>query len=163
VFGSSTKIPFLRKISAFSGRRALRNLVAETRQNWANNYRLLLGQIIVPTILFWFSKRGPDYKEKYTNVGSLFGEFPHLVNCNVLNKVKKYSDYYVECMSRRGSPQLLISRFTGKLTTIDPALDRKDLGGKLWTHNEYYPSPEMHLDAADVLERVCRDVIKATK
>ena len=35
--------------------------------------------------------------------------------------------------------------------TVDPALDRPDFGGSLWTHNHYYPSPEMQEDAAEAL------------
>ena len=155
------KLPFgqryIRRIVALFGQRNVKNIVNETRYNYVNNFKRLLEEIKVFKILFWFSKRKTEYKENYTSVGSLFGAFPDLVNSNMINEIKKYSDEYIECISGRGSPQLLISRFTGKPTTIDPSDARKDLGsGKRWTHNPYYPSPEMHIDAANTLEPVCR-------
>jgi len=120
--------------------------VAETRRNWVNDYKNLLEKIKVPVILFWFSVREPDYIERYTTgVYSLFGKFPHLVNQSMINEIKKYSEDYVECVSKKGLPQPLISRFTGKPVVVS--------GNK---KNYYYPSPEMHMEAADLLEAVCR-------
>ena len=66
-------------------------------------------------------------------------------------QVRSLCDSYVECVTDRGSPQPLKSRFTGEPVTVDPALDRPDFGGSLWTHNHYYPSPEMQEDAAEAL------------
>ncbi|MBW2046398.1 MAG: hypothetical protein JRI96_16220 [Deltaproteobacteria bacterium] len=122
-----------------------KKIVAETRRNWVDDYKNLLEKIKVPTILLWFSKREPDYKEKYTDLRSLYGAFPQLVNARMINQIKKYSDEYVECVSRKGLPQPFISRFTGK-----PAV----VGGK--TENRYYPSQEMHMEAANLLEPICR-------
>ena len=57
-------------------------------------------------------------------------------------------------------PQLLISRFTGKPTTIDPADARKDLGtGKRQLFNTYYFSPEMQIDGAHILRMACKKYI----
>ena len=138
----------------------VKKIVEETRVNWLNNFQKLLQQIEVPKILFWFSNRHPSYREKYTNnVYQLFGNFPQLVNLKMVNQIRKYSDEYVECISNRGRHQLLISRFTGKPTAIeiDPSKARADLGsGKLERYNKYYPSPEMQVDAAYLLEKVCR-------
>jgi len=122
-----------------------KKIVAETRRNWVEDYKNLLEKIKVPVILFWFSKRKPDYKEKYTSRFSLFGAFPQLVNKGMINEIKEYSDEYVECVSRKGLPQPLISRFTGKPTVVS---------GK--KKNIYYPSPEMHIDAVNLLEPVCK-------
>ena len=148
---------YIRKIYAYFRRNHIKKVVAETRHNWTINYKKLLEEFEIPKILFWFSKREPEYQEKYTNVYSLFGGFPHLVNSHMINEIRKYSDEYVECISSRGSPQLLISRFTGKPTTIDPSDARKDLGtGKRLDYNSYYPSPEMQIDAANALESICK-------
>jgi hypothetical protein len=134
----------------------VKKLVAETRNNWIKNYQILLSQITAPKVLFWFSKREPEYQEKYNSLGALFNEFPQLVTQDMINQIKDWSNEYVECISNRGSPQLLISRFTGKPAEVDPELDRKELGGKIWTHNVYYPSPEMHGDAVRKLAPVCQ-------
>ena len=137
--------------------RFVKKIVAETRQNWVNNYIKLLQAIKVPKILFWFSIRSPEnYRENYQNVYKLFGSFPQLVNSMMIKQVKKYSDDYVECISTRGRSQLMISRFTGKPAPID--LIREDLRRLcgIQRHNKYYPSPEMHVDAARALEKMCK-------
>lgn len=121
-------------------------IISETRLNWINNYRKLLQQINVPKILFWFSERKPYYREKYKSVYSLFGKFPQLVNQDMVNQIKKYSDEYVECISSKGLPQLLKNRFTGKITTVE------DKWSGSWERNWYYPSPEMHLQAAQAIQ-----------
>lgn len=153
------KVPFgkryVRGITKIFGAKKTKRLIAETRHNWINNYQSLLNQIAVPKILFWFSKRQPAYKDRFKRLGTLFNEFPQLVNLSMVEQIKVFSDDYIECVSKRGIPQPLISRFTNEPTTINPELDRKDLGGKIWTHNIYYPSPEMHVDAAKVLAPIC--------
>jgi hypothetical protein len=65
---------------------------------------------------------------------------------------------YAECVSLRGSPQPLVSRFTGRPVTVNPADDRLDLAVKPWAENRYYPSPEMHEDAARTLQAVCAEL-----
>jgi hypothetical protein len=54
----------------------------------------------------------------------------------------------VECVSSRGLPQPLFSRFTGEPASIEY---RADLGGGTDRFNRYYPSPEMQVDAAEAL------------
>jgi len=135
-------------------------VVNETRHAWIESYRSLLTRITVPKVLLWFSKRQPEYQERYASVSTLFGEFPHLVNARMVREVRELCDHYCECVSSRGSPQPLRSRFTGLPTTVNPADDRPDLAeARPWSHNRYYPSPEMHVDAADALEPVCRHLI----
>jgi hypothetical protein len=135
----------------------IKEIVVETRRNWVGNFAKLLMCIEIPTILFYFSKRRPNYQERYRSVHALLGEFPQLVNSSMISDLKPYADYYVECVSSRGSPHLLKDRFTGKTATVDLSSDRADLQG-VWKHNSYYPSPEMHWDAASILEPACRKV-----
>jgi hypothetical protein len=134
----------------------IKKIIAETRHNWIYNFRELLQKIHVPKILLWFSMRRPFYIASYTSLSGLFRGFPQLVNSTMVAQIRKYCDEYVECISRRGMPQLLISRFTGKPTTVDPADARKDLDtGKRQMFNSYYFSPEMQIDAAHVLKIAC--------
>jgi hypothetical protein len=140
----------------------LRRLISETRRLWIESYLRLLADIKVPTVLFWFSKRHPHYRERYRTVHSLFGEFPQLVNADMVGRLAPSFGSYVECVSDRGSPQLLRNRFTGEPTTVDPSMDRQDLATQLpWTHNRYYPSPEMHEDARSALIDTCRALLRA--
>lgn len=128
-------------------------VIEETRANWIRSYSTLLEAIAVPTILFWFSKRSPDYEESYSDVWGLFGEYPQLVNRAMVEAIRPLSDEYVECISSRGSPQPLFSRFTGEPASIT---HRADLGGESQDFNRYYPSPEMQADAAEALGAACR-------
>ncbi|MDY6783749.1 MAG: DUF6473 family protein [Cyanobacteriota bacterium] len=130
-------------------RSVVRQIVAETRQNWLNNYKKLLGEIKIPKILLWFSVRKPYYQERYANSYQLFGDFPQFVNLKMMEQLRQYSDDYVECVSIRGKFHLLASRFTGKPVYVP-------YGPKKIYYNTYYPSPEMHVDAAYLLEEVCK-------
>jgi hypothetical protein len=103
--------------------------------------------------------REPEYKERYIHVSTLLGGFPHLVNREMLEAIKKDAEDYVHCVTDRGIPQLLKSRFTGKPTKVDPGRLRKDMKGRQWAHNFYYPSPEMHKEAAKSLAPVCKKYV----
>jgi hypothetical protein len=145
--------PAYRDLLANQSLETIEAVVAETRGNWVESFSTLLHAIEVPTVLFWFSTRAPDYEESYSDVHALFGEFPQLVNRAMVEQIKQVSDDYVECVSTRGLPQPLVSRFTGEPTSV---MHRADLGAGSQEFNTYYPSPEMHADAADALVETCR-------
>jgi hypothetical protein len=145
------------------GRKELKRIVAETRETWIQNYRTLLEKVEAPVVLFWFAMRKPDYRERYIHVSTLLGGFPHLVNREMLEAIKTGADDYVHCVTDRGMPQRLISRFTGKAAKVDPGRLRKDMKGRPWTLNSYYPSPEMHEDAAALLIPSCRRLLPSSR
>lgn len=145
-------------VRAFIAPPGVRRLVAETRENWISNQRQLLEAISVPKILFWFAKRGPWYWQRYNRAHALFGGFPQLVNRRMIESVMPFADHYVECVSERGAPHYLTSRFTGERVVIDLSRDRGDFTGT-WEINNYYPTPEMHEDAARALESRCRTLV----
>lgn len=134
----------------------VRGHVAAARAAWGASMLALLARIEVPVVLLWFSRRSPEYREGYGSSRRLFGEFPHLINETMLAPLRRHASAYVECVSDRGSPQPLISRFTGQPVTVNTANDRPDLASKPWAVNHYYPSPEMHADAAAALRARCR-------
>jgi hypothetical protein len=139
------------ELLAGSSRRVVRRVAGETRRSWCDSYRALLSAIRVPRIIFWFSTRSPDYRESLRNVTTLFGGYPQLVNGEMVTAVRWCADHFVQCTSSRGLPQRLVNRFTGEPVTVeDPWTTAK------WTENWYYPSPEMHEDAAARLEPSCR-------
>ncbi|MEA2626355.1 MAG: hypothetical protein QOD06_2400 [Candidatus Binatota bacterium] len=143
-------------LNGMFGRWRTRLLVAETRRNWIAHTQQLLDSIRVPRVLLWLSRRPPAYRERYSDVQALFGDFPQLVNEKMIAAVRHHADAYVECVTSRGSPQPLVSRFTGQPTTIDPS-QAGGVGRTSRPHafNFYYPSPEMHEDAAAALEPTC--------
>jgi hypothetical protein len=133
-------------------RKVLARIVEETRQSWCANYDQLLSAIRVPKILFWFATRRPAYRQGWGSVSRLFGAFPQLVNHAMVAAIRRRCDFYVECISKRGLPHALKDRFTGEnLTISDPWTAQP------WMKNWYYPSPQMHVDAADALETRCRE------
>jgi hypothetical protein len=85
-----------------------------------------------------------------------FGDFPQLVNRSMVEQVRPLADDYVECVSSRGSPQPLISRLTGEPASV---AHRGDLRPGTQEFNSYYPSPEMHEDAANALLEACRKYV----
>lgn len=129
----------------------IKKIIAETRNSYCHNYKQLLQNIEIPKILFWFSTRRPRYWERYKNIGTLFSEFPQLINWSMIKNIRQYSDEYVQCVSRRGRPHVLVSRFTGQPTEV-----YNKWGENNWKKDYYYPSPQMHIDAANALESACR-------
>ncbi len=131
-------------------------LIEETRLNWVKNFSDLMQKITPPTILFWFAKRAIRYSRGYENPRALFGGFPQLVDQDWVDPLRALPCAFVECVSSRGCPQPLVSRFTGQRCSISM---RAYLGGKAKVWNDYYPSPEMHSDAAARLLPVCRSFL----
>jgi hypothetical protein len=155
-----TQIPWVdayQELIENSDRQFVEKIIAETRQNWVNSYIQFLQKIQVPKILFWFSTREATYQDDYQEVHQLFNQFPQLVNSEMISQLENYIDDYVECLSTRGIPQQITSRFTGK-----PTVAKDDWDGMEWSTNSYYPSPEMHLDAYHALERYCQRYSKQT-
>jgi len=153
------------------GEKTVARLAAENRENWVNVTNRLLDSIRVPTILLWISVRKPAYEDNYTSISNLFNKFPQLINEPTLKRVIAHSDEYVECISDRNMPYTLINRFTGEVAKIDPkAASRRDtdpprdptIPVKTISTGGYYPSPEMHEDAADLLEPICRKLLGQT-
>jgi hypothetical protein len=136
----------------------VKKVIEETRANCVQSHKMLLSQIHVPTVVLYLSKRRPSYREHYLNVQLLMREFPQLVNAQMIDEIRRDAVAYVECVSRRGLPQRLVDRRTGEPTSVDLADDRPDFVGK-WTANRYYPSPEMHEDAARLLKPVCSGLL----
>lgn len=129
----------------------VKRIVRETRDNWIETTGQLVRMLEPKTAFLWFSKRTPSYPDDYGSVYRLFGEFPQLVDEPMVARIRELADAYVEVVSDRGSPQKLVSRFTGEPCIVKLADDRPDFGDEVWSENLYYPSPEMHEDAFEKL------------
>lgn len=150
-----------RKLAKLLNQHRVKRVVEETRNNWLYNQLELIDKIKVPIVFLWFSKRAPDYRESYNSARALFGEFPQLINLEMISQIKRKRVNYVEVITDRGSPQPLFDIDTGQPTTVNPKNDRKDLDtGNKWTHNVYYPSPEMQEDAFKALLPICLQLQK---
>jgi hypothetical protein len=114
----------------------------------------LLDSIGVPKILLWFSERSPDCVDRWDLPRwRLCQKFPQFVNREMMNRLTGSADIYLEVVSNRGLPQKLFDQ-SGNPAPFMGA------DGVLKTENNYYPSPEMHEDAAELLIPACRDLIR---
>lgn len=136
-----------------------RRIVEETRTNYIRSMTQLLDAIKPPKILLWFSNRTPEYQERLGgSLVDLFGQFPQFVNRIMVEALRGHADAYVECISRRGIPQPIVDR--GVFPVIfDGAPLPPPSPESIVTVNTYYPSPEMHEDAAALLIPVCREML----
>jgi hypothetical protein len=141
-----------------------RKIVDETRENYVQSMTQLLEAITKPKILLWFSVRQPDYQEELTMpLKRLWAEFPQLVNRSMMERLRSRCDLYLECVSRRGLPQPIPPTpwvELRKLGTSSVSSSQQPIVVK--TENRYYPSPEMHEDAAAMLVPACRELLAAT-
>jgi Domain of unknown function (DUF6473) len=123
----------------------VRRAVQETRESYVRHMVGLLDGIRRPKVLLWFSDRTPDYRSDFSSAWGILGSFPQLVDAAMVAEVRAHADAYVECVSARGIPQ----RLWKSSQEIDGAsLERGVLV------NRYYPSPEMHADAVEMLAPV---------
>ena len=133
-------------------RSELDRYIAESQQSWIRHYDELLARVTVPVVLFYFSvkEKGTDPPRDAADAVALLEPFPQLVEGASIDAVAARCDEYVECTSTRNHGHHLVSRFTGEPvevdnTVLDPRMTVR------WKRNWYYPSPEMHEDAADAL------------
>lgn len=124
-------------------------LVNETRANWIESYRALAAEIHPPKILLWISTRPPEYDLSPSSVPGLFGGFPQMVNAEMLASIAPWFDRVAVVSSNEGMPAPLWSRFTGL-----PILIKR--GDVTFTSNNYYPSQQLHMRAAQALEPLLR-------
>ena len=140
------------RLAAAFGRRDARRLVEETRADWVTQFRELLDETRGRKMLLWFSRRAPDYTARFHSLAAMFGDYPQLVDRRMVEAVRERADAYIECTTRRGSPERLMDRATGRPIAIRPAeAGTGEDPTAAWTHNFYYPSQAMHQDAADAI------------
>lgn len=154
----------------------LRKLIEENSRAYIEKMVQLLNKISVPKILFWFSERAPDdyrfpsqqrleelrfsrtmrgrfsakvlYKLGMWDRSpkpSLLGQFPHLVTEPMLEMIRPFADAFVACSTPAGMPQPL-----------------RNSQGVTVNYNRYYPSPEMHRQAAEKLLPICKAMLESS-
>jgi hypothetical protein len=108
-------------------------------------------------------------KEKGTNpprdaedAQALLEPFPQLVEAASIDAIAAGCDAYAECTSTRNHGHLLRSRFTGDPVEVDNSVLDPRMTVR-WKRNWYYPSPEMHEDAASSLTPVLKDMTSSPR
>ncbi|MDG1971221.1 MAG: DUF6473 family protein [Paracoccaceae bacterium] len=125
----------------------------ELKTAWDARTRLMLESIHTKKILFWFSERAPNEEPRNNDKTSML-KYPHYVDQAMLDAVTPFVDKVVYCISNEGMPQSLL---------IDGEAVLQSPFGMPVTEIRYYPSPEMHQQAAEVLARPVYDLLKAKR
>ena len=127
----------------------LERYVAESQANWVGQYEQLLRQIHVPVIFFYYSvkTKGTDPPMDAKDAHALLDPFPQLVRGESIDTVAALCDDFVACTSTRNHGHHLKNRFSGEPVEVDNSVLDPHMTVR-WKRNWYYPSPEMHEDAA---------------
>jgi hypothetical protein len=130
-------------------RPSLERYIAESQASWINQYEQLLRRIHVPVIFFYFSvkEKGTDPPMEAENAQALLEPFPQLVRGASIDTVAAHCDEFIACTSIRNHGHSLTSRFSGEPVEVDNSVLDPRMTVR-WKRNWYYPSPEMHEDAA---------------
>jgi hypothetical protein len=134
---------FLADLEAHGDTETRDRAIRESRENLVKRYITLLRKIAKPKVLLWLSVRRP-------NEAGDSSIYPHFVDQAAVNAIRHFADAYVECASDKGLPQ----RLWEAAVPIDGAWVKD---GHLT--NTYYPSPEMHLETANLLVSACRPFV----
>jgi len=126
----------------------------ENRGYILQGYKNLLSSITVPKVLFLFTTKKNKDREDIYNVYDLFGDFPHMITDDLIQEISSHCDRYIECVTSKGLPQRLPFRKFN-----DYEMQFLDGTKRQITHNNYYPSQEMHFDAFDALKPVVEEYI----
>lgn len=133
-------------------RSELDRYIAEAQRSWVDLYDELLARIEVPVVLFYYSvkEKGTDPPRDAKDAQALLEPFPQMIEGASIDTIAAKCDAYVECTSKRNHGHYLQSRFTGEPVEVDNSVLDPRMTVK-WKRNWYYPSPEMHEDAASAL------------
>jgi hypothetical protein len=135
--------------------------IEESQRSWITDYERLLEQIQVPVVLFYFSvkDKGSDPPRDAADANALLEPFPQLVEATSIDTIAARCTAYVECTSTRNHGHPLRSRFTGEQVEVDNTVLDPRMRVR-WKRNWYYPSPEMHEDAASTLLPVLTTILQ---
>jgi hypothetical protein len=134
---------FLADLKAEGDTETIKRAIRESRENYVKRYIGLLRKVAKPKILLWLSVRSPDEGEDSP-------VFPHFIDRKAVAAIGDFASSYVECVSDRGLPQRL---WEAAESIAGAYVDDGHL------MNNYYPSPEMHVDAANLLVPACRQLV----
>ncbi len=103
-----------------------------------------------PVILFWFSVRAPGTVKTDGSAQDVLGTFPQLVSWDMIERLQQPAAEYVECVTSDGLPRRIVDAGGAPSSFV---LDYRLSHPKPCEvqYDSYYPSPEMHVAAANRL------------
>ena len=146
---------FLEKAAQTLSSQEFARILTEMRADYMACFHALLDKILPPRLLFWFATRAPgDESPALTAKAALDSRFPHHVTATMVAELAARCEGYVEYSSTEGLPQTLWK--------ADAAISGAPLRGDTLI-NRYYPSPQMHAQAAERLEAPLRRLVGAPR
>lgn len=134
----------------------LAKVTMEIRSAYVADMRNLGRLVAGKGVLLYLSQRPLDYRQEYASYIGWSAGFPHFIDRGTIDM---FSDLFldtVECVSTVGLPNTLVDRETKAPVAIFP-------GAKEPAANAYYPSPEMHTEAAEMLVPVIERILSQGK
>ena len=122
----------------------------ELKTAWVARTRMLLESIQTKKILIWFSERQPNEDARHHANEALL-KYPHYIDQSMVDAVSTFVDRVVYCVTARGMPQSLL---------IDGEPVLQSPFGIPIRENRYYPSPQMHTQAAESLAMPVYELIR---
>ena len=129
-------------------------LVLETRVQYTKELKELVGAITVPVIFLFMSKFGYSNKTiDTTNISTLFGRFPQLIDKDTIMNIAEEADEFVEIIYQ-SEPERFPFPQENKYA-------QEFLGEpkRVMTHNSYYPTTEEHFAVYDALAPVIKKIL----
>ncbi len=125
--------------------------IQQSRDNWERELEELIEKITVPILHFWFSNKKLDQAVDagFSGINNTIDLFPQFISGENLGPIERSNQPLVTCYSDRNMVFPLLSKHSGKKTEI--IYNKGDEETWRETENIYYPSPEMHWDAAEIL------------
>jgi len=132
--------------------------VKQCQDQWEADLEELISKIKVPLIHFWFSTKQLDERidPSHETVEGIVDIYPQFITGDNLGPITRIGQPLVTCTSNRNQVFTLRSRYTGKPVEIDYA-SLPGVPSHKETENIYYPSPQMHWDAAITLGAAIRE------
>jgi LPS sulfotransferase NodH len=136
---------FFRELRNSAPKELVESIIKETIENYRTSFLELLGHISRPKLLLWFAQRTPESYE------GLLGTFPHLIKTETVDLLKSKCADFIQYASSTGLPQ--------SLWLAERRIDGTQLKEDMLV-NVYYPSPQMHAEAAELLAPACRRILQ---
>jgi hypothetical protein len=123
-------------------------------QSWKEKLAELSARIEVPLVHFWFSPKGLEDRVAmdFRSVQGIMDVYPQFITGADVKAVIG-DEPLIACLSNRNEKFALRDRWSGKETSVEYG-SLGNVPAYQETHNIYYPSAEMHWDAAMALGEV---------
>jgi hypothetical protein len=138
---------FFEDLMSLEDEALLRRTVQESREDYAHSMSQLAHAIPCKKVLLWLSHRQPAYETDFSDPAKMYADYPQLIDEETMRMFRDDYDAYIECAQPIGRPQTLWAGQHVEGT-------KRDDQGQLW--NNYYPTPEMHAQAAKALLDACQ-------